>query len=118
MKRMKQWISKVPALIKIDHLTYRVVFLREDCPEAQEYIGRHDSTNSEIRLHEGLTEEHARDVLLHEIVHAFLWKGGYSNLRRVEDVEEFICTIIPGAMIRLCRDNPELAKWLFTEARG
>jgi predicted SprT family Zn-dependent metalloprotease len=112
---MRLYQDTAPTEVKIDNITYTLSWIDADSKEGKEYLGRHDPSNSEIRLNRALTLEHARDVLLHEIVHAFLWKGGLHNVRRVDDAEELVCTILPSAMIRLHRDNPVLWVWLFPE---
>ena len=52
---MRLYQDTAPTEVKIDNITYTLSWIDADSKEGKEYLGRHDPSNSEIRLNRALT---------------------------------------------------------------
>ncbi len=109
-----RWQDTVPASVRVGHWTFKVVAVPAREAALDHMFGSVEWGDQEIRISSAVTHEHARDILLHEIIHAALYLAGAGEVVETrESVQEHACHILPGAMFLLREQNPEVWRWLF-----
>jgi len=100
---------KRPTSLRISGIKYRVKYTLDD-PDA---IGETNSETNTISLREGLPEDKAIRVLVHELTHAVIFETPFANRKRFE-LEE-VCDIVGWHFLDMLRNNPEVAQYILRE---
>lgn len=93
-----------PKIIRVMGKSYRVASDR-GCPLTSGIMGLHDPLSLDITLSAKLCEEQARQIVVHEILHAIELSLG------IDLSERNVCAI-SSAFYGVIRDNPRLMAWL------
>ncbi len=81
--------------------------IEADMPQV---LGLSDATGLFVVMDERLTEQKARDTLLHEILHLIMSQVSFRNVEMPS--EEFIVDVVSTHLITLFRTNPDLVAYL------
>lgn len=99
-------MAVMPTTIKVGAHVYAV---RRRSKEELEDLGRCDFDATEILIRKGLRQSKAREILLHEILHATT----YPSMMNVEGLtdEQFVDSTAP-VLLQVLQDNPQLVEYL------
>lgn len=100
-----------PARLRVGHAMFDVREDRSRCVEESVNGYTHGDSRA-IILDPGLHPDAARQVLLHELLHACLYVSGAKALE--DDEEERVVAALTGPLLGALRDNPALAAFLLT----
>lgn len=97
----------LPNKLKIGYYDYMIEHWDSNLATAAQRYGECDRLNNVIRINLSLPEQHHKEVLLHEIVHA-IW----SERNLPSSLEEEIVSQLSVALAAVFKDNPELVRYL------
>jgi hypothetical protein len=110
---------KRPSSVRIGHADYPINYYSEADwlagPLDNNSCGLYEAVSSciHIRLSPGCTEQHLREVLLHEVLHG-VWY--HQNARELDvlgdEAEEKIVGTLALELIAVLQQNPKVMKWL------
>jgi len=99
---------KLPDSVLVGHRDIQIVKLSTNEALTDGIHGNYQSCTGTIQLNTTLEDNHLREVLLHEILHAIY---DIYNIQD-EDTEERIVSTYAPAMIKLFMDNKQIYKLL------
>jgi hypothetical protein len=95
-------MQALPKQVKIGPLLYEVT---EEARVANESLwGQIVYAEAKIELNPGMTAQHRRITLWHEVLHGMLIQGG------IREHDERILDVLAHGIVGVLQDNPELAK--------
>lgn len=113
---LMSWAQVLSSGVVVNDIFFRIEYMPPDSDEGRAYLGRFDSNRSVISLRADLTEDAAKNTLLHEVIHAAFWMGGGGSVPK-KKFEEFACTMLPSFLVRFRMDNPKVWSWIFDHNR-
>jgi len=99
----------LPAQLRVGHAVFQVRSDRDVCAREQTLGSTHGDSRS-IIVDEAMNPDLARQVLLHELLHAVVYVSGYRF--DDDDAEERAVAALTGPLLSTLRDNPDLAPFL------
>lgn len=100
---------KLPSTLKVGAFTVRVKQRPGLEMDRNGVYGRYQAVASLIELRTDLGDDHTRDIILHEALHAVLYVHGIKDMIGMDDeFEERLLTGLAPALLSLLRDNPAL----------
>ena len=104
----------LPKKVKVGGMSFGIstdasVHLGIEESAGERVYGQMDPTAARIVLHPGMADSRARQVMVHELLHAAIFSAG---LGLTDEVEEPIVRALEGPVLQILRDNPALVKWL------
>ena len=115
-------MPKRPSKIRVGWQTYHVTYFPEkkwieDHSDYDRGITYNSKGTIDLRLAiEGVpyNEASLRETLLHELVHAcfHVSRIDFDNLKKHTDLEEHVAGRLPGPLLAVLRDNPNVLEYL------
>jgi hypothetical protein len=96
-----------PSKVKIGPSTYSITTDPAPTLDAHELWGYCDTATCTLHIDASLRGPRAREVVMHEVLHACLGEMGGAGLKE----ERIVATLAP-ILLAVLRDNPALMKWL------
>lgn len=110
-----------PTSLRVGYIDFTVEWLTDEEWEAQGFPdsdgGQTNGSQARIvvRTPEKQHEVHAKEILLHETLHAVFYASGLTiegTLRIQDDIEEHVVGRLSPVLLQTLRDNPDLADYL------
>jgi hypothetical protein len=114
---------KRPSVIQVGYIPFTVEYLDD---KAWEERGLPDGDGGQthgakasivVREPEGQHPIHAKEILLHEVLHACFYASGMTiegTLRIQDDIEEHVVSRMSPVLLQVLRANPELAAYVMS----
>jgi hypothetical protein len=108
--------TKRPVKSRSSGKTYKIVYKDEGTlkhDDGTECVGLSDHRKQTILIEEGQTLDNECDTLLHEVLHQLIAAYG---VHLPDDMEEWVCATLGGALFAHVRDNPDFWRYIFKAA--
>jgi hypothetical protein len=99
-------LAAMPVTVKVGPHIYRVTR-----KSGIDYNGLCEFNTLTITIHKGLRRSKAKEILLHEVLHACTHPG-LNGAKKYQD-EDFVDGMAP-TLLQVMQDNPELLRYLTT----
>ena len=107
-------MNNLPSKIKVSCYDIAIKQWHPESANAKENYGQFSSQDLSIGIDASVHPVKLVDTLIHEVYHAIFWTGGLKD----EDDEERTVGVLATGFTQVCRDNPELVKFIQSNLNG
>lgn len=98
---------KLPTSVRLGTQDFSVQFVGKVDPKDEDICGQVDVPTNSIRIRKGLPETRVAELILHEVVHAYL-----SGFEAEALTEETVAVVLGVRIAEFIVDNPKFIRWV------